>query len=827
MSKKTDSSDQASVKNRRKGPPWVVRSDGGRQRFLRGMITHDLVQRGITFDDAYAIARSIRAELEDREEISTAEIRDLIREHLEGRFGEDSKTILSEPLKPAAVQQVIYHGQLQPFSRGLLARSIYAAGISLDRAYRLVTALERELRDAGITVIPSHEVARRVGDLLERDEGIESARRYRLVRRIHRLPRPLIIYIGGASGTGKSTLALELAPLLRIYRINATDTIRQVMRMVFSPAILPALHSSTFEVLTPHPHGITEPLGDFPRNPDVSRRLIATFEEQAIRVCVGVRAVVERAIAENMSIVVEGVHLYPPLVPFADLEGAAYQVPLMLGILDEEVHRGRFLLRSRSGGRLAERYVESFGSIRSIQDFLLQQAETYDVPLLDNSYGEAPVVRTLRLVTGMLQQKLPSLAKTESTENGVITPTLVLAIDSLADRPIKALGKRTPLEVAKTPHLDRLAREGQSGLCDPVAPGIVSDMASGSLALFGHSPMSMKRGPIEAMGAGIELSAGDVALRANLATIDEDGLVVDRRAGRLGVEVDELADALDRLSLPDIPVHDVEVRVRPASEHRLAVVLRGEGLSSEIRGSDPGDSKKPLALLTPEARNPDDPRAVYTAKVLATFEREAHRILEAHPINRDRLKEGALPINAVLTRGAGRAHRLLPLEHAGIPLRLTCISGSRTMLALAAWLGAETITKSAMTGDLESNLAAKFRAASEAMKRSDLVVVHFRGADVAAREGQPDLKVVFLEKLDREIGKFLDANKEPLRIVVASDHATLSESGENVADPLPVLIWGEGIEADDVTEFSENAATSGALQRFPLQLLLSKLFELS
>ena len=823
MAKKaTDSPDSSAAKGRKK-PPWVVCSEGIRQRFLRGMVTHDLVQRGLPFDDAYAVARTLRDRLDGREEVTTSEIRDLIREEIEGMFGPDVSARMGEAVKQPPSRQVIYHGEQQPFSRGLLARSIYAAGLNLDRAYRLVTELEKELQEEGVGTLHSYEVARRVGDLLERLEGVAAARRYRLVRRIHRLPRPLVVYLGGASGTGKSTLALELAPLLRIYRINATDTIRQVMRMVFSPAILPALHSSSFEVAAPHDQGMPDVPPGHPRDPEFPQRLIATVQEQSTRVCVGVRAVVERAIAENMSIVVEGVHLYPPQVPFADLEGAAFQVPIVLGTLNEEVHRARFLHRSRAGGRLAERYVESFPAIRVVHDYLLQQAELHDTPLIDNSHGDPPVVWTLRLITGLLQRQLPSLATPSLDDDGKIVPTLLLTIDSLADRPVEALGGKTPLQAAETPTLDRLAREGQVGLSDPVSPGVVSDMASGSLALFGHSPMSMKRGPIEAMGAGIQLSAGDIALRANLANLDGKGRVVDRRAALAPGDVTVLAEALDKMSLQP----DVEVRVKPTREHRLAIVLRGEGLSSEIQGSDPGESEKLKDPFTPRPLDSDDPRAVHTAELLHAFEEKAKRILRKHPVNRAREKEGKSPANAVLTRGAGRAHRLLPLEHAGIPLRVTCVSGDRTTLALATWLGAETVNKNGMTGGLDTALDAKFAAAAEGLTRSDLVVLHVRGADVAARDRKPKRKVAFLQSVDRQLSKFMKHFDKPLRVAVASDHATLSESGEDVADPLPVLIWGEGIAKDDVSRFDEEAVAGGQLERFPLQLLLGKLFDVT
>ena len=824
MKKTSEKPAEGADKGRRKSP-IVVCSKGIRQRFLRGMITHDLVQRGLDFDDAYAAAHAIRDRLAGREEVSTAEIRDLIREHLEETFGSDLPEALRQPLRSTSERFVLREGQRQPFSRGLLARSISAAGFDLDRAYHLVSELEQELVDSGVTVAPSEEIARRVAELLERSEGTEAAQRYRLVRRLHRLPRPLVIYLGGASGTGKSTLSLEMAPLLRLYRVTSTDTIRQMMRMVFSPTILPAIHISSFEVAPPLGQETVE--HGSPHDPEYVELLTATFEEQAARVGVGVRAVVERAIAENMSIVVEGVHLYPPLVPFPDLEGAVYQVMLMLATPDVEAHRARFLSRGRLTGRRAERYVENFDSIRIIHEFLLQQAEAHDVSLLDTSFGDPPVVQCLRLVTGMLRQRLPSLAQPSAGPSRPIVPTLLLIIDGLADRPVRALGGRTPLQAAETPTLDRLAREGQCGLADPVAPGVVPDTAAGCLALFGQSPLALKRGPVEALGADFELTPGDVALRANLATLDGEGRVIDRRAGRIRDETAKLARALDRLPLPGSLDREVEVRVHPATEHRLAVVLRGAGLSSAIVGSDPGDGAAAGPPLTPRPVDPHDERAVETARILALFEQKARKVLKKHPVNRARQEADLPPANVVLTRGAGRIHRLIPLEEAGIPLRLTCISGDRTVLGLARWLGGAAVHHKRMTANLDTDLGAKFESASKALKRNDLVIVHVKGADIAAHDQRPDLKVEFLERLDRALGIFLEGLPGKVRLAVASDHATLSESGQHAADPLPVLIWGPGIEADGVEVFNEQAAGSGELGRFPLQLLLGRLFDLS
>ncbi|HEX2164843.1 MAG TPA: 2,3-bisphosphoglycerate-independent phosphoglycerate mutase [Thermoanaerobaculia bacterium] len=798
---------------------WVRTSSGARRPFLRGMVTHELVQRGLPFDEAYAVARAVRDAVAERDEIDTVELAERIERHLDDMVAPERRRALAAGGPPAEPEvTVLDHGQPQPFSRGLLARNLFAAGVDLDRAYRLVGQLQAELRRERVSRLAADDLGRRMADLLERFEGAEVASRYRLLRSIRRLPRPLVLYLGGAPGTGKSTLAVDLAPLLRMYRINATDTVRQVMRMVFSPAVLPALHRSSYQL----DEEVAAP-GWTRRRPS-RRRIEAAFLEQAVRVLVGVRAVVERSVAESVHVVVEGVHLVPPLVPFPDLEGAAYQVMLLLTTLDEEAHRSRFLARDRAGGRRGERYLQSFAHIRRIQELLLDRAEAHDVPLLETRERDASLQHALELVTGLLRQRVPHLAAAVATPVKP-PPTLLLFVDGMADRPVRALGGRTPLAVGVTPTLDRLAREGRSGLADPLAPGVTPDTAAGSLAIFGQPPRALARGPVEAIGAGLELGPDDVALRANLATIDEAGRLVDRRAGRIREGVAELAAALDRLPLPGMPVDRVGVRVRPGTEHRLALVLSGRGLSSAIAGSDPGDGAPPGPPLVPRPLDPHDDAATKTARVLALFEQEARRVLADHPVNRARRERGLPPANAVLTRGAGHVHRLLPLEYGGMALSAACISGDRTVLGIAATVGAETITSDAMTANLDTDLPGKFAAAARALSDHDLVVLHVKGADIAAHDRRPDWKVEFLEKLDRRLADLLAAHPGPLRVAVASDHVTLSEAGHHAADPVPVLIWGPGIEPDAVEEFDERSAATGALGRFPLQLLLARLFE--
>jgi 2,3-bisphosphoglycerate-independent phosphoglycerate mutase len=799
---------------------WVRSGDGSRRPYLRGMVAHDLVLRGLPFEDAYALANAVRDRLASREsnEVSSAELDDLLREVLAAELAPERLAAMVAPSAPASPPAVVHEGeQSQPFSRGLLARSLIAAGLDTDRAYRIAIDVQSELLRDGIEIVGNAELARRIGDHVERLEGRDTAARYRTMRHIRRLPRPLVLYLGGATGTGKSSLAVELAPLLRIYQINATDTIRQVMRMVFSPTILPGLHRSSFEGPAEGTAGETAAAGEAPAASPVLR----AFEEQAIRVCVGVRAVVERAMAENLSVMIEGVHLVPNLVPFPDLEGGAFQVMLMLSTLDEEIHRARFVRRGGVSGRQTAHYLEHLRPIREIQEYLLLQAEHHDIPVLDTRQWDFTVPRALRLVAGALEQAAPWIGETAGEPAWV--PTLCLFIDGVADRPVRALGNRTPLEAASIPTLDRLAREGASGLADPLEREGVPDTAAGALALFGQPPTALERGPVEALGVGLELGPSDIALRANFATLDEEGRVVDRRAGRIREGARELAAALDGTVVEDVEGGVVTVLVRAATEHRLAIVLRGEALSSAIEGSDPGEGSHLAAPLAPKPRDATDAAARRTAEVLRRFENAARGVLRDHPVNLARRERGLPAANAVLTRGAGRVHRVGVVEPGGRPLQVSCISGDFTVLGVASAVGARVISGDGITANLDTDVGLKFRLAASELRDRDLVVLHLKGADIAAHDRRPDLKMEFLERIDRELGAFLADRPTGFRVAVAADHATLSEFGHHGAGPVPVLIWGEGIEQDAVRSFDENAVAAGRLQRFPLRRFLERL----
>ena len=173
-------------------------------------------------------------------------------------------------------------------------------------------------------------------------------------------------------------------------------------------------------------------------------------------------------------------------------------------------------------------------------------------------------------------------------------PRLLLIFDGMGDRPIVELGEKTPLQAANLPVMDQLALEGQCGVADPVRSGTVATTVMGTLAILGYDPLrfSIARGLIEAIGCGMKIMPGDVAFRGNWATLDDEGMIVDRRAGRIREGTKELSSSLCGLKIDDVSLY-----VGSGTEHRVALVIRGFGLGDCLSGSDPGDNflsgKKP------------------------------------------------------------------------------------------------------------------------------------------------------------------------------------------------------------------------------------------
>jgi 2-phosphoglycerate kinase len=271
-----------------------------------------------------------------------------------------------------------------------MATTLFLSGVEAEHAYALALEIERAVLAVGTPEMTLDELHVIVESVLQARDGDEGVARYRAWQKVLRLERPLIVLLGGATGTGKSTLATELAYRLGISRITSTDVVRQVMRAFFAPGLMPALHFSSFEA----GEGLKIPMPD----PDEADRALYGFIQQAEQVAVGAGAVIDRAVEEGLSMVIEGVHLVPGLIE-APERPAATVIQIMVAIEDEEAHQAHFVARDLSSdGRSGDRYLRRFGEIRRIQDYLLGRADRLGVPVVDASEPDTALRAVLDLI---------------------------------------------------------------------------------------------------------------------------------------------------------------------------------------------------------------------------------------------------------------------------------------------------------------------------------------------------------------------------------------------------------------------------------------------
>jgi 2-phosphoglycerate kinase len=275
-----------------------------------------------------------------------------------------------------------------PFSKGLLARALVAAGLTPDRAYELALAVEADLTASSrqsTTLERLDELAR---EILGEEDGARTMRRLRRYRDLYELDLPVIVLVGGATGTGKSSVATDVAYRLGITRVTSTDFVRQTMRAFFSREFMPAIHFSSFEA------------GRAMANEDEedSEAVLHGFLEQTRDVLVGVQAAIDRALEEGWSMVLEGVHLVPGMLP-KQIEGALV-VQCVLAIDDAEAHAAHFWIRDTDseGVRPYEKYLDAFDDIRLVQTYILGRARKHGVPVIRNGSIDEAITDLMELV---------------------------------------------------------------------------------------------------------------------------------------------------------------------------------------------------------------------------------------------------------------------------------------------------------------------------------------------------------------------------------------------------------------------------------------------
>jgi len=363
---------------------------------------------------------------------------------------------------------------------------------------------------------------------------------------------------------------------------------------------------------------------------------------------------------------------------------------------------------------------------------------------------------------------------------------ILLVLDGLGGLPGSDTGK-TELETADTPNLNRLAEKGTTGLIDIVSLGITPGSAPGHLSLFGYSPLrfNIGRGALEAVGIDFDLEPGDVAARGNFCTTDKDGLVTDRRAGRIPNEkCTELCRLLDGMI-----IENTRIFVRPVREHRFIIVFRGDGLNPGVSDSDP----QQLGVF-PKVATALQPEAAKTASIANKFISQAKSILaDQHPAN------------MLLLRGfserpefpaMGEIYRLKPAAIAVYPM----------YRGLARLVGMEILNPG-------TSLEDEIKTLKENYSNYDFFFLHVKGTDSAGEDGDFERKVRVIEELDRALPSLIDT--EPDVMIVTGDHSTPAILKGHSWHPVPVLLYSRWCRPDRVSEFAESACASGGLGRFP------------
>lgn len=367
---------------------------------------------------------------------------------------------------------------------------------------------------------------------------------------------------------------------------------------------------------------------------------------------------------------------------------------------------------------------------------------------------------------------------------------LLIICDGLSDRPVSELGGKTPLEAAFKPNLDMLALSGITGTMHTVDIGIRPGSDTAHLSIFGYDipKYYTGRGPFEAAGLGMDIKKGDIAFRGNFATVNENLMVVDRRAGRIE-KTQNLIKSLEKIKIPD-----VKIFIRKGLGHRFALTLRGKNLDGRISDTDPHETHKKVLLSKPLIENIKTKK---TAKVVNNFTRQSFMILKNEPV-----------ANCILLRGAGTL-RYIPSFTEKYNLKAACIAGGGLYKGIAKILGMDIIEVKGATGKPDTDVKTKINTALQLFEKYDFVFVHIKACDSLAEDGNFITKKAFIEKIDQALKPL--TKRHDILTVVTADHTTSSKLKKHTADPVPVLITGEDIHTDHVTKFEERAVLTGGL----------------
>ncbi len=406
---------------------------------------------------------------------------------------------------------------------------------------------------------------------------------------------------------------------------------------------------------------------------------------------------------------------------------------------------------------------------------------------------------------------------------------ILIILDGIGDLPHSLLKGKTPLEAAEIPNIDFFAARGKMGYMYPVKPTFIPESDEAILSIFGNDLLSSTRGQLEARGIDeLKLTRGDLALRANFATIDslEKGNIIDRRAGRTLTteEAELLARSVNKIKMP------FEFVLKPTVQHRAVLVFRG-GFSDNFAGNDATYSQgrpNEVNKVAPCKSFDDDENTRYTVNVLNEFLEKAHKVLDMHPVNQDRKERGLLPANYLLVRGPGieppklkQYRKWLSIAYMPLEKGFSKLSGMKVF----------SFDYPRLKGlDCYANLYEGLKKACKFARRVirwnhrnfDYAYIHLKETDVPGHDNKPIEKKSMIEYIDKTLFKFLRRFCPPrgIKVIVTGDHSTPCKLKRHSADPVPVLFYdGSELKAK---HFCEKEARKGTLGRILGKDLLCK-----
>ncbi|MCW4034388.1 MAG: alkaline phosphatase family protein [Candidatus Bathyarchaeota archaeon] len=404
---------------------------------------------------------------------------------------------------------------------------------------------------------------------------------------------------------------------------------------------------------------------------------------------------------------------------------------------------------------------------------------------------------------------------------------IYVIIDGMGDRPLKELNNKTTLEAADTPYMDSLAKSGKTGLMYTVGKGMAPESDVAVVSILGYDPFKyhVSRGALESIGAGMYMENGDLAIRCNFGTLAADNsTIIDRRAGRdmTQQEADELAQALnEQLTLESYPA---TAQLKSTATYRAALVIKGENtkLSGNIDNTDPAykridgigvadlDAEMVLKTCTPFDKTKE---AAISAQLVNEYTQKSMKILDNHPVNLKRAKEGKLKANVLLCRDAGSSVPQFPFLCEQYNLGFICLADMNVERGISRLAGMSLVDLPLPSKDLEYDCKLRVKKLLEALPDYDAFYVHIKGPDEPGHDGNCILKSELISVVDKHfVGNMMQQiNMEETIICITADHSTPCSLKAHSDDPVPVLISGNKLQPDGVQSFSEKACENGEL----------------